>query len=84
MLFLAQDNTLPRLECKYAVKTDLDNSQMNSLQYFPSYLDCPNNYYEVDLLKNSIFKPIPYSSGIKNNTEQKPLKQKTYRTKFSP
>ena len=47
--YLAKNKTSPRLECKYAVKTDLDQSQINNLQHFPLYLDCPNNHYEVDL-----------------------------------
>ena len=47
--YLAKNKTSPRLECKYAVKTDLNQSQINNLQYFPLYLDCPNNHYEVDL-----------------------------------
>ena len=51
----------PRLECKYAVKTDIDQSQINNLQPFPLYLDCQNNHSEVDLLGTSTFKPIPYS-----------------------
>ena len=55
----------PRLECKYAVKTDFDQSQINYLQHFSVYLDCQNNHYEVDLLGTSNFKPIPYSQWIK-------------------
>ena len=34
----------PRLECKYAVKTDIDQSRINNLQHFPLYLDCKNNH----------------------------------------
>ena len=45
--YLAKDETSPRLECKYAVKTDIDQSQLNILQHFPLYLDCQNNHYEV-------------------------------------
>ena len=63
------------MECKYAVKTDIEQSQINSLQHFPLYLDCQNNHYEVDLLGTSTFKPIPYSQWIKNNTQQKRTKQ---------
>ena len=33
--FLAKDETSPRLQCKYAVKTDIDQSQINNLQHFP-------------------------------------------------
>ena len=73
--YLAENETSPRLECKYAVKTDVEQSQINSLQHFPLYLDCQNNHYEVDLLGTSTFKPIPYSQWIKNNTQQKRTKQ---------
>ena len=48
--YLAKDETSPRLECKYAVKIDIDQSQIYNLQYFLLYLDCQNNHYEVDLL----------------------------------
>ena len=47
-LYLAQNETSPRLECKYAVKTDINQSQINNLQYFPLYSDCQNNDYEVE------------------------------------
>ena len=73
--YLAKNETSPRLECKYAVKTDIDQSQINNLQHFPLYLDCQNNHYEVDLLETSTFKPIPYSQWIKNNTKQKRIEQ---------
>ena len=63
--YLAKCETSPRLECKYAVKTDIEPSQMNNLQHFPLYLNCQNNHYEVDLLVSSTFKPIPYSHWIK-------------------
>ena len=33
--YLAKNETSPRLECKHAVKTDLDQSQINNLQHFP-------------------------------------------------
>ena len=69
--YLAKNETSPRLECKYAVKPDIDQSQMNNLQHFPLYLDCQNNHYEVDLLGTSTFKPIPYSHWIKKCTQQK-------------
>ena len=58
------------MECKYAVKTGLDKTQIINLQHFPLYFDCQANHYEVDLLGKSTFKPIPYSSWIKNNTQQ--------------
>ena len=70
-IYLAKDETSPRLEYKYAVKTDIGQSQINQLQQFPLYLDCQNNHYDVDLLSISTFKPIPYSQWIKNNTQQK-------------
>ena len=63
------------MECKNAVKTDIDQSQKNNLQHFPLYLDCRNNHYEVDLLETSTFKPIPYSHWIKTFTQQKTIKQ---------
>ena len=66
-VYIAKDETSPRLECKYAVKTDTEQSQINNLQHFPLYLDCQNNHYEVGLLGTSTFKPIPYSHWIKNN-----------------
>ena len=70
---LAKDETSPRKECKYVVKTVVDHAQVNILQHFPLYLDCQNKHYELDLLGNSTFKPIPYSYWIKNKTQQKPL-----------
>ena len=78
--FLAKDETSPRLEYKYAVKTDIDQSQINNLKHLPLYLDCQNNHYEVDLLDKSTIKPIPYSSWIENNTQQKPIRQKSFKT----
>ena len=33
--YLAKNETSPRLECKYAVKTDIEQSQINNLQHFP-------------------------------------------------
>ena len=57
--FLAKYETSPRLERKYAEKTDIDQSQINNLQHFPLDLDCQKNHYEVDLLSTSTFKPIP-------------------------
>ena len=83
--YLAKDETSPRLECKYAVKTDIDQSQINNLQHFPFYLDCrKNNHYEVDLLGKSTFKPTPYSQWIKNNTQQKRIKHHSYKKDFFP
>ena len=77
--YLAKDETSPRLECKYAVKTDIDQSQLIILQHFPLYLDCQNNHYEVDLLGTSTFKPIPHSQWIKDNTQQKKVKQQSHK-----
>ena len=82
--YLAENETSPRLECKYAVKTDVEQSQINNLQYFPLYLDCQNNHYEVDLLGTSTFKPIPYSQWIKNNTQQKKVKQHSHKKDLFP
>ena len=36
-LFPAKDETLPRLESSYAVKTDSDTTQINTLENFPLY-----------------------------------------------
>ena len=82
--FLAKDKTSSRLECKTAVKTNIDQSQINSLQHFPLYLDCQNNHYEVDLLDKSSFKPIPYSNWTKNNTQQKQIRQQPPRKDLFP
>ena len=60
-LYLAKEDTSPRLESKYLVKTDFDQSQLNNLQPFPLYVDCQNNHYEIDLLGTSTFKPIPHN-----------------------
>ena len=48
--FLAKEETSQRTECKYAVKTEPDTSQINHIKQFPLHLDCQNNHYEVDLL----------------------------------
>ena len=82
--YLAKDETSTRLECKYAVKTDIDQSQINNLQHFPLFLDCQNNHYEVDLLGISTFKPIPYSQWIKNNTQQKRIKHHSHKKDLFP
>ena len=76
--YLAKDETSPRLECKQAVKIDIEQSQINHLQNFPIYLGCQNNHYEDDLLSTSTFKPIPYSHWIKNNTRQERIKQQPH------
>ena len=81
-LYLAKDETSPRLECKYAVKTDIDQSQINILPHFALYLDCQNNHYEVDLLSTLTFKPIPYSQWIENITQQK--KQQPHKKDIFP
>ena len=54
-IFLAKDERLPQLECKHAVKTDVDNAQINKIQHFLLHLDYRNNHYEVHLLGNSTF-----------------------------
>ena len=53
-------------------KIDIDQSQVNVV-HFPLCLDGQNNHYEVDLLAKSTFKLKPYSSWIKNKTQQKPI-----------
>ena len=82
--YLAKIETSPRLECNYAVKTDIDQSQINNLQHFPLYLDCQNNHLEVDLLGSSTFKPIHYSHWIKNNTQEKTIKQQPHKENTFP
>ena len=82
--YLAKDETSPRIEYKYAVKTDIEQSQINNLQHFPLYLDCQNNHYEVDLLGTSTFKPIPFSQWIKNNTQQKKIKHDSHKKDLFP
>ena len=67
--YLAENETSPRLECKYAVKTDIEQSQINNLQHFPLYLDCQNNHYEVDLLEHQLLNNSIFSMD-KNNTQQ--------------
>ena len=78
---MPKNETSPRLECKYAVKSDIDQSQRNNLQHFPLYSDCQNNYYELDLLGTSTFKPTPYSHWTKINTKQKTIKQQLHKKK---
>ena len=80
---LAKDETSPRLECKYAVGTDIDQSQINNLQHFPLYLDCQNNHYEVDLLSTSTFKPISYSHWIKITLNKKKQNSNYIKKTFS-
>ena len=82
--YLAKNETSPILECKYAVKTDIDQSQINNLQHFPLYLDCQNNHYEVNLLGTSTFKPIHFSHWIINNTQQKTIKQQPHKKDTFP
>ena len=82
--FRAKYETSPRLQSKNAVKTDVDQSQINILQHFPLYLDFQNNHYENDLLGKSTFKPMLYSSWINNNTQQKSVKQKLYKKDLFP
>ena len=43
--YLEKNEISPRLDCKYAVKTDIHQSQMNNLQHFPLYLDCQKLIY---------------------------------------
>ena len=53
--YLANDETSQRVECKYAVKTDIDQSQIKNLQHFSLSSDCQNNHYEVDFVSTSTF-----------------------------
>ena len=50
--FLAKDERSPRLQCKYAVKTDVEQSQMNKLQHFPLYLYCQKQSLRSRFTKN--------------------------------
>ena len=50
----------------------MHQSQINNLQHFPLYLDCPPK-------GTSTFKPTPYSHWIKNNTQQKIIKQQPHK-----
>ena len=72
------------MECKNAVKTNIDQSQINYLQHIQLHLGCPNNQYEVDFLGTSTFKPIPCSHWIKNNTQQKTIKQQPHKKDTFP
>ena len=65
-------------------KTDIDQSQINNLPHFSLHLDCQNNHNEVDLLGKFTFEPIPYSSIINNNTQQKPIRKIFYKTLLIP
>ena len=82
--YIAKDETSPRLDCKYAVKTDIDQPQINNLQHFPLYLDCQNNHYKVDLLGTSTLKSIPHSHWMKNITQQKRIKQHSHKKNLFP
>ena len=76
---------LERLTLLYAMFNFLgffSLSTKRNLQYMRNTRQ--NNHYEVGLLGKSTFKPIPYSSWIKNNTQQKPYKQKPYKTDLFP
>ena len=73
-LFLAKDENSLRLECRYAVKTDINQSRINILQPFPLYSDCQNEHYEVDLQGTSTLKQIPYSNWIKKTLNKNELK----------
>ena len=74
-LLLAKRRYIAQLESKYAVKTEYLKTK---------YLDCQDKHYELDLLGISRFKPIPYSSSIKNNSQQNSPKQKLYRINLFP
>ena len=82
ILFLFTQKSNPNRRV-FRLKTDIGQSQINDLQLFPLYLDCQNNHYEVDLLGKSSFQPIPYSPWIKNNTQQKLIKQNHIKQNYS-
>ena len=65
IVWTAEDETSPRLQCKYAIKTDVEQSQIKNLQLSPLCLDCQDNHYEVELLGTSTIKPISYTPWIK-------------------
>ena len=50
--FLAKDETWPLLECKFVLKTDVHNAQINNLQHSRLFVDCQKNHCEVDLLRS--------------------------------
>ena len=67
----------PKLKGKPSFKKWCQRSQIYNLQHFPLYLDCQSNHYEVYLLGKTTFKPIPYSSWIKNNTNKNFIKKES-------
>ena len=66
------------LQSHHGTKVDIDQSRINNLQHYPLYLDCQNNHFEVDLLGKPTFKPIPFSTWTKNNTQQKQFRPQPY------
>ena len=56
--FLAKDETSPRLEWKYAVKTDVDHAQINNLQHFISFHNLQHSRFIQDQTQTEIITPI--------------------------
>ena len=72
--FLSDERrNINKIRMQVAMKTDLDNAQISSLQKFPLYIDSQNNHYEADLLSNYTLKPIPFSSWIKTTHNKNQL-----------
>ena len=69
--FLAKDETSQRLECKYAVRTDVDQTQTN----FPLYLDCQNRSTPLRKLY------IQTDTIFIMDQKQKPVEQKLIKNK---
>ena len=80
--YLAKDKTSPRLECKYAVKTDIEQSQINNLQHFALYLDCQNNptklIYLEHQLSNQFHTHNGYKKTLNKNEENTTRIKKTF------
>ena len=62
-IYLAENETSPRLECKNAVKTDVEQSQINNLQHFPLYLDCQNNH-QNNIKHKTRTSHAPWTNGL--------------------
>ena len=71
------------MDCKYAVKNDLDNTKINHLEPFPLYLDCQDNHYLGNSIGNSTFKPNHTHHGSKT-THNKNHINKNHTRKLFP
>ena len=60
--FLPKDETSPRLEWKYAVKTDVDHAQINNLQHFISFHNLQHSRFIQDQTQTEIITPITIES----------------------